>query len=121
MSTRWKPEDNFLFKLSKDGKISFKHCLQVRWQVAIWWEVAFLEWCLSRKKFIAYCLGRDATQRWCHLMILSRCYGMLELLYFILILFFFFFNLIYFLDNEEVCDCNHMTHHMTLDQHCKKN
>ena len=72
MSIRWKPEASSWFRLLKAGKIPFKqllvstmkllifmHCLGVRWQVAMWWEVVFLKLYSSKRKLIAYCLERD--------------------------------------------------------------
>ena len=85
VSTRWKPEESFLFKLSKEEKFSFRwllvftiellildYCLVISWDVAMQWGLKFLEWCLSKRKLTTCCLGRDNIQRWCWLLILSK-------------------------------------------------
>ena len=56
VSARQKPEENSLFKLLKEekslfkqllvftiGPLIFKHCLRVRWTIAMLWSLAFLE------------------------------------------------------------------------------
>jgi len=68
--TRQKPRESSLFKLLKEGKFSFRqllvstiellifvHYLTISWDVAIQWELLFLECCSSKRKVIAYCLG----------------------------------------------------------------
>ena len=84
-STRWKPRESSLFKLSKEEKTSFKQllvstiellifdsCLAISWNVAIWWGLALLKWYLSKRDLIIYCLERNNILRWCQLLILSR-------------------------------------------------
>jgi len=40
----------------------FKCCLSVRWQVAMWYRVAFLEWYLFKREFKAYYLKRHYSK-----------------------------------------------------------
>jgi len=85
VSTKWKSRESFLFKLSKEGKFSFRwllestiellifvYCLAISWNMAMWWELLFLECYSFKKEVIICCLGSNDILRWCQLPILSR-------------------------------------------------
>ena len=55
VSTRWKPRESSIFKLSKEeilfkqllesttGLLIFNYCLEVRWIIVMWYSLAFLK------------------------------------------------------------------------------